>query len=133
MYVEKPQYSLRCRWRIFRNQHKWTLCFSALVFTVLIAFGFRLRFAVECFTQAHIGFEHIRSEYLKDGRDIGLRDAIDQLYRERVISMKNVHIENMIFNFCQLSSEPRIEWRYKEGYGVTTILIFIHDPAGEYK
>jgi len=105
-----------------------------ILFTGLLGLGFRLRFAVECFSQAYIGFEHIRSEYLNDGKDIVLRDAVDRLYQEGVIKFKNVHIQNMIFNFCQLSSDPKIDWRLKEGYGLTQVMIFISDhPNNQYK
>jgi hypothetical protein len=52
--------------------------------------------------------------YLSEGYDMPLKEAIRRLYDEGVISIYNVHVRNVIFNLCEVSSEPKIEWRKRE-------------------
>jgi hypothetical protein len=84
---------------------------------ILFLIGLRLSFAVKCFQQGVKGFDHLRSVYLKNGQEIALGKALEQLRAEGIISIYNVHVRNVVFDLCEASKTPKISWRQKEHHG----------------
>lgn len=126
VYIDQVSYPISCRLKIFSHKHRFLLIIISITVITLFLIGLRLKFAVMCFKEGYKGFDHLRNAYLVKGKEMLLKQAIRQLYDERVISMYNVHIKNVIFNLCQDSSNPKISWRTREKHGgQVEFLVFI--------